>query len=120
MNGGQGPFSLRLEPEEIVALERTNLQIQDELRAMLERVRGKPLKQTLYKCGAAQNTYHIDPYGQLNPCILSRSQSFNLLKGTFFDGWEKFLPFVTSKPAKENERCDRCDLLNLCGQCPGK
>ena len=120
MNGGQGPFSLRLEPEEVVALERTNIELQDELRAMLDRVRGQTVKQALYKCGAAQNTFHIDPYGQLSPCILSRSQFYSLLSGTFSDGWGEFLLHVTSKPAKEKERCDRCDLLILCGQCPGK
>lgn len=120
MNSGQGPFSQRLEPEEVVALERTNLQLQEELRAIMKRVAGQPVNQNLYQCGAAQNSYHIDPYGQLVPCILSRTDVFNLRVKSFVTGWEIFLGKIRSTPKGPVTRCDSCQLSVLCQQCPGK
>lgn len=120
MNGDDGPFSQRLEPEEIVALERTDLQLQDELRAILQHLDGKTLSHNLYKCGAAQNTYHIDPYGQLTPCIISRAETFNLRNGEFITGWKCFLGQIRSRLALTIQQCDSCQLYVLCQQCPGK
>ena len=74
----------------------------------------------LYKCGAAINTFHIDPYGQLYPCLLSRAQGYNLREGNFIEGWENYLQQVRSQPAPLENRCNQCNLLNLCGQCPAK
>jgi radical SAM protein with 4Fe4S-binding SPASM domain len=120
MDNSSGPFQLRLSPEEVVALEKPNLQLQKELRAMLDYRAGKPVSSSLYKCGAALNTFHIDPYGQLYPCMLSRVQSYDLRIGDFSEGWDVFLQQVRSLPAPRNERCDSCSLQILCAQCPGK
>jgi radical SAM protein with 4Fe4S-binding SPASM domain len=120
LDAKQEPFALRLSPEEVVDLEMPNLQLKDEMRAMLERTAGKPLSPFLYQCSAAMNTYHIDPYGQLSPCILSRARSYNLRSGAFKEGWEVFLQQVRAQPGKTQERCTGCNLLTLCAQCPGK
>lgn len=120
MNGGQGPFSQRLEPEEVVALEIPDNDLQIKRQILLNGSTDKQKNSDLYKCSAALKSYHIDPYGQLTPCILSRSKTYDLRIGDFTEGWEVFLRQVRFQPAHVNERCDTCNLLILCGQCPGK
>ena len=120
MNGVDGPFSQRLEPAEVVALEHPNAQLQREFQALYDRLAGAQLDDRLYKCGAAKNTYHIDPYGQLAPCILSRAQQYDLRSGSFRQGWEMFLQALRLQTAPRVEQCKDCHLLVLCGQCPGK
>lgn len=120
MTGEEGPFSQRLKPAEVVALEKSNTQLQNELHAMYDRLADTQLDDRLYKCGAADNAYHIDPYGHLVPCILSRAQQYNLRSGSFQEGWEEYLQAVRTQTAPPVERCKDCNLLVLCGQCPGK
>jgi radical SAM protein with 4Fe4S-binding SPASM domain len=121
LNGPQNPFSQRLSPEQVVGLEKNNTLLQSELKALLENQSGKTINSsTLYICGAALNTFHIDPYGQLCPCILSRTQSYDLLRGSFAEGWDTFLPQVRTQSTDRREYCQDCNLLVLCGQCPGK
>jgi radical SAM protein with 4Fe4S-binding SPASM domain len=119
LTNAQSPFPLRLTPEEVVSLEMHNILLQTELCAMLNRTTGKRIN-SLYKCGAGLMTYHIDPHGLLSPCILSRAQSYNILKGSFMEGWEVFLQQVLAQPGRPQEPCNQCNLFVLCGQCPGK
>lgn len=120
MDGGQGAFPQRLAPEEVVALEQCNPALITELRALHERTHPLPPPATLYPCGAALYSYHIDPSGMLSPCILSRAQNYPVLRGSFAHGWETFLPGVRSQPAQPRPQCAGCGLANLCAQCPGK
>ena len=120
MTNGHGPLPLRIKPEEVIALEESNIEMQTELQALLDRTGGKPDNHKLYKCGAGLNSFHIDPYGFLFPCILSRAQNYNLLQGKFTDGWGIFLDQLRSQPSQPNEICDQCNYLILCRNCPGK
>ncbi len=114
-------FPQRLSPDEIVAIELANQNIQAELESMLER--NKQIRfdnNSLYICGAGNNTFHIDPYGSLSPCLLSRDPQFDLTKGTFQEGWNGDLRQARSQPAMNRNGCKDCDLLILCRQCPGR
>ena len=74
----------------------------------------------LYNCGAGLNSFHIDPYGKMSVCTMSRYPAYNLRHGSFQDGYYNFFPKILSQKLKdEQNKCNQCEMLALCGQCPG-
>jgi MoaA/NifB/PqqE/SkfB family radical SAM enzyme len=43
-------------------------------------------------CESGKRTFHIDAYGQLQLCSGNRSQSYDLRRGSFRDGFYRYLP----------------------------
>ena len=50
---------------------------------------------------------------------MSRSRSYDMREGSFHEGWHEFLPQVRYQNAGDDYVCNRCELISLCGQCPG-
>ena len=120
LDGARAPLLLRLSPEEVVASDQSDARRQRDFQRLGDSFAGKAADDSrLYFCGAGKNSFHIDPYGQLSPCIMSRSHTFDLGSGSFKTAWEQFLPGVRSLPAVGKNSCAHCSLLALCGQCPG-
>ena len=120
IDGGRAPLALRLPPQEVVSYDQADPIRQRDLRRLLEGFKGQQADdRLLYTCGAGQNTFHIDPFGRLGACIMSRHQTYDLRRGTFKEGWEQFLSGVRRQPAAGGNACARCQLLPMCGQCPG-
>ena len=114
------PLQYRLSPKEIVAYDLADVGRRKELIDFCERyrdVRADP--RYLYACGAGLNTFHIDPYGKLSICMMSRTQSYDLRQGGFREGWRDFLSQVRYQAPSGALACHECELLSLCGQCPG-
>jgi radical SAM protein with 4Fe4S-binding SPASM domain len=51
--------------------------------------------------------------------MMARSPDYDLLDGTFKDGWGQFLPRVREQKWTNNVACRSCELIAMCGQCPG-
>jgi radical SAM protein with 4Fe4S-binding SPASM domain len=120
IDGSRQPIELRIAPEEVVEFDIQDAQRIEEWRSFCKRYEGHPADaQYVYACGAGVNSYHIDPYGQLSMCMLSRLPAYDLRQGSFRQGWREFLPEYRFQPAMLESECDRCELYALCGQCPG-
>jgi radical SAM protein with 4Fe4S-binding SPASM domain len=122
LDGAPGPATLRLPPEEIVALD-----LADPVRRQeWGRVAALPVAPAnprggmgpLYLCGAGLHGFSIDPCGRLRVCALSMSESYDLRSGSFGEGWEQALGRVRSKPVTRRTKCTDCALKALCGMCP--
>jgi radical SAM protein with 4Fe4S-binding SPASM domain len=110
----------RLTPQEVVQIDVADPERLAEWQAMYARISAeKVVHNQVYACGAGKNTFHIDPGGRLSPCILSRSEWYNLAEGSFSQGWQHLDP-VVSHPRRQDSPCYSCRLMNLCSQCPGK
>jgi radical SAM protein with 4Fe4S-binding SPASM domain len=119
VDGGQGPAQVRIPPQEVVALDLADGERVREWREFCEKFWGPPPQpEYLYQCSAGLTTFHVDPYGRLSACMMSRAQSYDLRAGTFGEGWRAFLPRVRTQPWTRETRCRRCELFMLCGQCP--
>ncbi|MBN1261868.1 MAG: radical SAM protein [Anaerolineae bacterium] len=119
LNGSQAPVSFRLSPEQIVALDLQDERRMDGFHRFVDQFgerRGD--SRYLYQCGAGIRSFHIDPYGKLSICMMSRAQQYDLRGGTFREGWGDFLKKVRFQPAPVGNKCANCPLLALCGQCP--
>jgi radical SAM protein with 4Fe4S-binding SPASM domain len=119
LDGSTRPIAIRLSPEEIVAIERT-----DPGRASHWPQRFRQVSEVkyntslLYLCGAGKNSFFIDSAGQLSLCVSSRNPSYNLMGGNFQEGWDRFLSGLSSRQHSKNYPCADCELRNTCNQCP--
>jgi radical SAM protein with 4Fe4S-binding SPASM domain len=119
-DGTTAPATLRLRPEEVVELDLNDPKRLKSWHDFCDRFSGPPPRPDyLYQCGAALSTFHIDPYGQLSPCLMARKPAFDLPRGTFHEGWHQFLASARQQKWTKHTPCRHCELIALCGQCPG-
>jgi radical SAM protein with 4Fe4S-binding SPASM domain len=120
IDGNKRPNKFRISPEEILALDLADEKRVKGLREFCERFWAVPQNpEYLYQCGAGLENFHIDAYGQLSACMMARKPSYDLRHGTFEKGWRDFIKEVRAQKWSRNTRCKHCDLISLCGQCPG-
>jgi len=120
LNGDRTPTQFRISPQEVLALDCADKRRMQEWQEFHDRFMAPPLQPDyLYQCGAGLNTFHIDPYGAMSACMMSRTPSYDLRHGTFQQGWHEFMPDVRTQRWTRDSPCKRCDLISLCEQCPG-
>jgi radical SAM protein with 4Fe4S-binding SPASM domain len=116
------PLLVRLIPEEVVALDLADPGREAALRD-LAACGGFPAtaangRNELYVCGGGAHSFAIDPYGRMRLCALSPGEGYDLRRGSFRDGWERFLARLREQRIEPGSKCARCTLNALCGMCP--
>jgi radical SAM protein with 4Fe4S-binding SPASM domain len=120
LDGNGKPAACRISPEEVVALDLADGQRAKAWREFCAKFWGPPPQpDLLYQCGAGHGTFHVDAGGQLSACMMARQPSFDLGRGTFHEGWHSFMPQVRAQKRTQQTACRHCELISLCGQCPG-
>ncbi len=120
IDGDKKPANFRLSPEEVVAFDLADEKRIKRWLEFCDKFIGMPFySENIYQCGAGLQTFHIDPYGYLSVCMMSRVPNYDLRRCTFKEVWYSFIPSVLSKKWEQNVPCRSCDLISLCGQCPG-
>jgi radical SAM protein with 4Fe4S-binding SPASM domain len=120
LDGSSHPLELRLTPNEIVDYDLADPQRMENWQQFLESHLAPPSDpERLYNCGAGLRTFHIDPQGRLSACLMARRLSYDLMEGSFRNGWHDFLPTVREQARSRPSPCAHCSLISLCGQCPG-
>lgn len=117
-NGDKTPINLRVSPEEAVEKEFSNDARRLHWREYIERHQGLPASETLYTCGAGLTNFHIDPYGNLQPCLMTTHFTYNLLSGSFSKGWYDIMPYIREKKSRADSACNQCEKRVLCDFCP--
>jgi radical SAM protein with 4Fe4S-binding SPASM domain len=117
-DGGQQPYAQRLAPQELVAIDQADpermAQWREAYRRLPDMVRAEPV----YGCGAGHHRFHVDCTGKLSACMMPRRPAYDLLQGSFREGWEAVGSVVRQKRQKETA-CQTCSVGVLCIQCPG-
>jgi radical SAM protein with 4Fe4S-binding SPASM domain len=119
LNGDPSPIDLRVPPQEAVEKEFSDRDRFRQYRDFFERFKDVPLTDSLYQCGAGRTHFHIDPYGNLQPCLMVRNLSYNLESGGFLTGWNEVMPRLRDVKPGTAYRCNQCQKRSLCGFCPG-
>lgn len=119
LDGSKKPCRLRIEPEKAVEFDILDEKRFKAWKEFIGKFLGAPDSDLLYHCGAGVASFHIDPYGEMSLCIMSRDFSYDLHRGSFKEGWYKFIPRVRTRKRVNKSRCGECELISLCGQCPG-
>lgn len=118
LDGGREPLHLRVEPREAVRLD---LASPERRRAWLDfraRYPEWPPSDRLFQCLAGQTGFHVDAFGNLQPCLMLPAISYSLLAGTFAEGWAEMAQLREAK-ARADNRCAACQLRPYCAYCPG-
>jgi radical SAM protein with 4Fe4S-binding SPASM domain len=118
-NGDQTPLKLRVTPEQAVEKELADPKKIEAWRDFLHRFQGVLFTDDLYQCGAGVSTFHIDPYGGLQPCLMVSNPRYDLLRGSFRTGWFEVMPTIRGKKIGAAYACKQCQERLLCGYCPG-
>ena len=117
LDGNVAPLAERLTPEEVVQVQGTSendRQIYLEKRA--QAARAEP-SADLFQCGAGVRTFHVDPRGQLHPCMVWRSNPYNLLEKGLDRNWDEHVSELRSRTAPEDTGCTSCLNRYACGNC---
>jgi radical SAM protein with 4Fe4S-binding SPASM domain len=110
----------RLSPADVLELDLTDPGRETEYVSLYEKMAtAQRPSESLFRCGAGLNSFHIDPHGRLCLCNMMREPSYELRQGTFQDGWDHFFPQVRQQKFKRENRCRSCHLISVCNQCPG-
>lgn len=118
-NGDQTPIHLRVSPEEVVKKEFSDPERSRQWADYYNRTRNNSELTGLYNCGAGVSMFHIDAHGLLYPCLMARSIKYNLLNGTFKNGWNLIIPKIRKLEIGRSKGCNVCEKISLCGFCPG-
>ncbi len=116
-DGDKFPMTLRVSPADAVEKEFSDSDRLSNWEEYFERSRRQSPSDKLYNCGAGVTGFHIDPYGNLQPCLMTTRIKYDLLNGSFLEGWCGTIADLLHKKAGDLY-CSRCEKRHLCGFCP--
>ena len=113
------PISYRLSPEEIIKYDWDDENRRKDWFILSERFSKVQINdQYMYQCGAGIHSFHINPYGKLNLCVMSREPAYDLQTGNFHDGWYNELKEARFQSPRKEYICNSCEIRAICGACP--
>lgn len=117
----------RLNPADVIRIEPPDTTDDDEAEASharqgarLQPVTGSPF---FAACIEEGRDFHVDPYGGMTFCPFVKDPAlrYDLRKGTFREGWDKFIPSLADKVVGDpeyEESCGACEWREDCRWCP--
>ncbi|MDH3598191.1 MAG: radical SAM protein [Candidatus Tectomicrobia bacterium] len=118
----QSPLAVRLQPQEVVALDLQEAKRVAGWRQFAAQFNGPvnpPERSTeVYHCGGGISSFAIDPCGKMSICVLSHAATYDVRQGNFREGWEHFLAQQRRKKISRLTKCTTCAIKAMCGMCP--
>ncbi len=119
LNGEEEPKLHRLEPDEIIGIEKSDSDMIAQRQEQLRHQSNWFNPDGLYHCNTWFNHYFIDPQGALQFCHLTKECSTDLKKDTFKNGFDRFSDMLKIS-YKKDSRCIDCELRQHCYKCPAR
>ncbi|MDX2313250.1 MAG: radical SAM protein [Gammaproteobacteria bacterium] len=112
------PTALRVTPDEAAVAQLSDPEKVQEMADLYVRTKDIPDNDRLYVCGAGQTTFHVDPYGNVQPCTISTNVDYNIRNGGFLKGWNGPVAAIRDIRISADNSCRSCDKQSLCSGCP--
>jgi radical SAM protein with 4Fe4S-binding SPASM domain len=116
------PLAVRLEPWEIVKLDLEDAERVAEWKRFAACFCGlshRPERSNeAYQCGGGVTGFAIDPEGNMSICVLARSGTYDLRRGSFREGWDHLGREVRCRKITRITKCTDCGIKSMCGMCP--
>jgi molybdenum cofactor biosynthesis enzyme MoaA len=109
LDGSEEVFRYQLPAPDVIAIEKADPEFQAE-RAKQDDALAETLRQGDELCGSITSRFHIDAYGQLQLCSANRRRSYDLRRGSFQEGFYKFLPQF---PCANRQSQHQPELVNI-------
>jgi radical SAM protein with 4Fe4S-binding SPASM domain len=119
VDGASGPKALRLRADQIVALDQQDPKRVAEFRKEFAKEELAGSSPDVFNCNAYRHGFHIDPYGNLLPCMMVRWPSYSLRESSFRQGWYEAFPAMRNRRRAKSLPCDTCRLAAACEYCVG-
>jgi radical SAM protein with 4Fe4S-binding SPASM domain len=120
MEGKTHPHALRLRPEEIVALEASDVRKDRAWRRFLaEEEHPEIPSDALFSCGAGKNSLHVDPYGNVQVCLMVKNFRYSLRERPLREIYFEAFPEILAIRRDEASKCGGCAHRTTCNNCPG-
>jgi MoaA/NifB/PqqE/SkfB family radical SAM enzyme len=124
LDGDLGPLAQRVDPERAIEVELGSETRRLELYRFVERMGGRVSETPdsngrVYHCGAGVSNFHVDPWGFVRACLISREFAYNAVEAGFQSAWEAVGRAVCGATWDGIGGCSGCDKALLCGYCPG-
>lgn len=120
MEGDARTHDLRLDADEIVALEARD---PEKDRAWAAHLAGEsaraPEDRKLFTCGAGKNSLHVDPYGNVQVCLMVKNFRHDLRERPLAEIYEHEFPKILAIEREPESKCGGCASRNTCSSCPG-
>ena len=117
-DGDRGPLRFRLPPNEAVALEMGRPERARQWREYIEEQKRIPPTDALYSCVAGLCSFHVDPAGDLLPCLMAGHIRHSLKEGGFREGWRRLTADMQRRKRPAGYGCAQCEKRPACGYCP--
>jgi MoaA/NifB/PqqE/SkfB family radical SAM enzyme len=117
--GGGDPLALRLTPAEIVRLEQEDaLRWSEWQRLTADWEPMPPNRPTPFFCAVGRRSFHVNPYGRLEPCLSLDTGGIDLRQASLAEAWDAVPRLCASVAQPEPGPCQSCALPGLCDLCP--
>lgn len=123
LDGGQQPCMVRVSPEKATELEMYDPKTSTEMGEYYERIgeSGRMDDDALYRCGAGKNTWHVNAYGEIALCTISKPLDYDLKKGSFGEAWHGPVKEMSERKRSDVfSKCRTCQVKQYCTLCPAK
>ena len=117
LNGDREVLNQRLDPEQVAALEATLDETGTGLESYAKLIKKAGTSESMFACGTGVKTFHIDPSGQLHPCMLWRKSPYDLRHKPLEDGWRDHVSRLRNMKVPKTG-CNSCSSRGVCGRCP--
>ncbi|MCI5161107.1 MAG: radical SAM protein [Candidatus Electrothrix sp. AX5] len=112
----------RLTPKQAVDIDFGSVVVKEKLRRLVasKEEMKRPRATALYTCDAGRSSYHLTPYGRLQPCLITSHPSVDLISGStgIISGWEILNRLVAEQQAGPDFLCTECNKKKQCTGCP--
>ena len=119
IDGVHAPHQYRLSPREVAELDIIDQGRAGEWKRFCKQFWGPIPFDSYFYCAALVYSFHIDAYGRLLACVLSRAVHEDLLEEPFSACWERLYQRLYAIKARKDFACRGCKLAYLCDNCPG-
>lgn len=117
INGDREVLKERLDPEQLAAFEATLEGSREFMENYAQDIRRAGTTDSMFSCGAGVKSFHIDPAGQLHPCMLWRKSPYDLRNKPLEEGWRDHVSNLRARKAPKTG-CNSCSNRGVCGRCP--
>ena len=118
LDGDRSPTKYRLTPEQVVAHDIGDPDRTRSWRDFCQKYQGPVEGDGMYRCGGGLLSFHVNPFGELNLCGMARDPAYDILAGSFEEGWEEAIPKTRNRKGDPAFTCRHCSLIRFCGLCP--
>jgi radical SAM protein with 4Fe4S-binding SPASM domain len=118
INGDKSPIGLRVPAAEAIEKEFSDAERARQWVKYFQRSQDNLPNNKLFNCGAGLTGFHIDSYGNLQPCIMTNYIQHDLSTDSFLSGWYGIISGIRDKKTSNLAGCNKCEISHLCGFCP--